>query len=710
MIRINLNTSVLAGSILLALGHGAAHADTRVLEEIVVTAQKRTQSAIDVPIAISMVSAKELQKSNITSSRDLGMVVSGLSFTEQGGFVQPKIRGVGTSIVGAGADSNIGIYVDGVYLPSQSAALFELNDIESVQVLKGPQGSLYGRNATGGAIVITTAAPSFETKGSVGISYARYNEIRSTAYITGGLSERVAGSLSVVNSENSGYTDNVALGTDTSERDVLSVRGKLLFQATEDLSFLLTGHYVDQEDNAAMAVSPLNNVSAAGPNTNGAIFGRSDHSKVSMDHAFYSDVEGGGVNLNINYDMGWANLTSVSSYSNLNQPFASDVDGTEIPIFDADSTFDQETVIQEIYITRDTNEKLSWIAGATYYSDESETLGSLFLGGAPYRQLTGLVETTAYAFYAEFDYKLTDRLSLTMGGRFSKENKDAVGTVIGLPFNIVDSDEDWEAFTPRLSLHYTLNENSTAYFTYSEGFKSGLYNMVGLDPVPVDPEEIESYEVGYKMETDRVRFSASAYLYDYQDIQVNAIDNSGTGAGISKVLNAASAEVYGLDMDLAVQLSDGWSVKSGITFTHAEYDDFPDALVYTPNPGNIGNSSGFADVSGNSLERTPDLTAFATINYSTELESGALDLTLNTSYNDGYYWDPANAPRLEQDAFALVNASATWRSPSEKYQVTLFGTNLTDEEYYLFARTSDFGDTASYSKPRSVGIGLDINF
>ncbi|MFA7554621.1 MAG: TonB-dependent receptor [Spongiibacteraceae bacterium] len=704
-------SSIIVGSLSMTIANVcmAVSADNiKPLEEIVVTAQKKIEAITDVAATMSLVSSDELAQAHVTNSRDLGVVVSGLSFTEQGGFVQPKIRGIGTSIVGAGADSNVAVYVDGVYISSQSAALFELNSISNIQVLKGPQGSIYGRNATGGAIVITTSNPSFEFEGKAGVSYARYEDVRATAYLSGPLSDKIAANISVVSRNDSGYTTNEYDGDETSKASVMSLRGKLLYNAADNLIVTLSGHYVDQEDNKALSYGPLGG-NTPFATTEAAAQSQSGHSKISLNEKPFSDVEGGGGNLKIDYETSWGSIVSITSYSDLSQPFGTDVDATEIPALGIVTSFDQTTYMQELQLLGDYNDSLSWIVGATYYYDESETFGRLFAGAAELPPLLGYVETTAAAVYGEVTYNFWEDWTVIVGGRFSTEEKDAFGTAgVGNP-GVVDDSETWDAFTPRLSVRYDINYESSVYASYTEGFKSGLYNLVGLDPEPVEPETINAYEVGYKLETGRVRLTTSAFLYDYQDIQVNAIDNSNSGAGISRVFNAASAEVYGLDFDLMVQVSNSTVVKTGLTYTHAEYEDFPNALVFEPVPGG-GNASTFTDVSGNKLERVPEYTAFVAINYTREVLSGDMDVALTASYNDGYFWDAANASRLEQEAFTIVNADISWMPASESYKLSIFGTNLTDEDYYLFTRTSQFGDSASYAKPRSLGVGVEVSF
>lgn len=680
------------------------------LEEVVVTAQRRVEMVTDVPIAMTVVSGEDLARAGIDSSRELGLVVPGLHLTEQGSFAQPKIRGVGTSIVGPGADGNVAIYVDGVYQPSQSAALFDFVDVASIEVLKGPQGSLYGRNATGGAIVVSTAPPSFNVEGSLGVTYARFDESRISAYVTGPLTETVAASIAFMRRSDEGYTKNVVSGKQTSRVSTTSVRGKVLWEPTDDLSATLSARFIDQEDNVALSYAPINGINIAGDTVASAL-GQSDTSKISLDFDPVAEVEGGGLTLNLDYETAWGGtLTSITSYSSLNQPFGTDVDGTEVPILGISSTFDQETWIQELIYATDLADWATLTTGATYYYDESSTVGDQYVGGMARPQLIGSVDTTAYAVYGEVTVNATDRIALIFGGRYSEEKKEALGRVGAGTAPVVDDSETWYAFTPRASVRYDINQDSSVYFTYSEGFKSGIYNITGMDSTPVEPEEIKSYEIGYKLNAGRVQLSTSVFYYDYTDIQVYAIDNSSVGAGVSRISNAASAKIQGVDGEFTARLTEEWLLKGGFAYTDTEYEDYVNALVYTPAPGNRGNIGVFRDVSGNELERTPKFTSFATLAYSAPIATGTVGAAITASYNSGYYWDAGNYDRLEQDAFTVVNAEVSWTSPSDKYTVTLFGTNLLDEEYYAFVRTSQFGDTASYSRPWSAGVSLDMTF
>lgn len=671
-----------------------------IVEEVVVTAQRRTERLEDVPIAISAASDADLTRAGITSSRDLRFLVPGLNFYQQGSFSQPTIRGVGTSIVGPGADANVAIYLDGVYQPSQNTALFEFNNIEQIQVLKGPQGTLYGRNATGGAIVVTTKAPSFEPSGSLEAGYARFDELTAKAYVTGGLTERLAGSLSVLSRSDDGYSENLVTGHETSEASVFSAQGKLLFDVNDQFSMTLSGFYLEHEDNTAFSYKPTgSNFLLAG--TQAATV--SDTSKIALSDTPLAEADGHGGSLSITYDMNGATFTSVSGYADYDVPFATDVDATELPIVGVSSPQTQETYTQEFTFAGATSGRWDWLVGASYFKDETKSEGQVTQFGVSGPLLEPQVTTEAYAAYAELTFDIDEDLHLTVGGRYSDEEKDFVGDIGGA--RLVDTSESWDAFSARLSLRYDLSERARMYASISEGFKSGVFNATSFDPNPVDPEEIISYEIGYKYRSDVLSLSTSVFYYDYEDIQVSAIDNS-SGFFVS-VQNAATAEIYGLDVDFAIDLSDKFSINAGAAYVHSEYEDFPNANIFLPAP-TAGNIQLSGDVSGNEMIQSPEFSAFTTLNYFSAIRAGFIAASLTASYTGEYFFDAAN--RQAQDDFVMLNARVSWLSPDERFTVSLFGKNLGDEEYIVFLRQSAFGEAASYSRPRTYGVSFEVRF
>lgn len=682
-------------------------AQPRVLDQVIVRAQRRDERLVDVPISVSVSTGEQLKQSGISSSADLKLVTPALNLTQQGSFVQPTIRGVGTSVVGPGADGNVALYVDGVYQATQAASLFELNAIDSIEVLKGPQGSLFGRNATGGAIVVTTAAPEFEFSGNVTAGYGSFNDRKLSAYITGPITDKIAGNLAVLYHEDDGYVKNVATGSDLAKNNAYMARGKILVNATENLDLTLTGSYVKHENNAAFAYIPAPENFLFQSSDAYALGLAGSRDDASMDFNPYTQLEGGSFSLNAVYDADWATITSITSYTQQQQPFYTDTDGTELAVQEVHSPQDQDTFVQELTFASKSDGNISWIFGGMYYDDESESYGTVYVNGAIAAVLVPNVKTEASAVYGEVTYSPTDRLHLLLGGRYNMEEKTFVGRVGGRNGPIVASDdESWDSFTPRASIRYDLTDQSSTYFTYSEGFKSGLYNATSLDPAPVDPEEIKSYELGYKYDGSGFLFSGAAYYYDYTGIQVNAIDQS--RGGFVTVTNAGNAEIYGADFDLSFPITEELSARTGASYIHGEYNDFPGAIIYLPQPNGMGYAQANADVSGNRIMKTPEYTAFGTLLYSRPIaETGEIQGALTVSYNDGWFWDPSNTS--QQDGYTQVNARVTW-SPNDRLSLSAYGQNISDEQVEIFRRTSAFGDLASYNRPAAYGVELELKF
>ncbi|MDB5430873.1 MAG: putative TonB-dependent receptor [Caulobacter sp.] len=702
-----------------------------VVAEVVVTAQRRSERLVDVPASVSVVTSTELKNSGVSDSRDLRLLTPGLNITSQGTYVQPTIRGVGTTVTGTGADPNVAIYVDGVYISSQGSGLFDFNNVDQIEVLKGPQGSLYGRNATGGAIVVTTKVPSLtKTSASIDASYGSFDEVGLSVYGNLPLGDMFAVNVAAYSRKNDGYTRNLALGgKHSSITDSQGIRARLLFQPTDDFRAILTGAYIKQSDNAAYSYRPLNgntpqqgSVAAHIPND--------DYEHISLNNDPYNRLDYRAVTLNLDWDHSWGKLTSISSWAKTKYPFGTDLDGTEVPVqtFYADPQT-QETETQELIYTSPVMGRVSWLGGLYYYHDESITQARVAVGGAflPFPSLRPYVhvDATAYAAYAEVKFDLTDSLHLTVGGRYSSEKKHATNNDGGPNGAIMlDASHTWSAFTPRVALRYDVTEKSSAYASYSEGFKSGLFDGGATGActtaaprpnpacpsagVPVQPEKVKAYEIGYKYNVGATVFSTSVFYSQYENIQINALNTLNQQV----LYNAAAGEIYGLDADFSARLNDNFSIHVGGAYTHGRYTSFLQGQNWVPifTPGGLpnGNTQVVKDDSGNKLIRTPEFAGFASLTFQHDVPVGHIESTVTASYSGSYFWHVDN--RLKQPAFTIVNANLTWYSPSDAWKVSVFGANLTDEHTELYVREAAVGDFASFAKPRTFGVALGYKF
>jgi iron complex outermembrane receptor protein len=679
-------------------------------EEIVVTAQRREEKLKDVPIAITAISKKQLEESGVSGSLQLSTITPGLNFVVQGAYAQPTIRGIGTTVTGAGADANVSIYVDGVYQPSQVANAFDFNNVERIEVLKGPQGTLFGRNATGGAISVTTLKPSFENYGQLSLGYGSFNERRAKGYGTVALGEKVAADLAFTYKEDDGYVDNInpLVNGKTAKAKSFGIRSKLLIDFTEDFNVILAGGYGENHDNSLYITRPLNRNNVA-LRTVPTLVIPSDIRVVNVDTDAKNDAKTWFVNLTASYSLGSGELTSLTAYQDTNITLLVDSDVTSIASSSNLTTLPQQTFSQEFSYASGFSGPFNFTAGVYYYDDDAlrRTINSRGVGGAVTQDFTVEVKTQAAAIYGEIYYDVTDALRLIAGARYSTETKKADGTYrVGGTIEL-HTEETWNAFTPRLSLVYKIDESSNIYATYSRGFKSGSYNTTTLaQPTPVSPEFVNAYEVGYKISRPGFTLNTSAFYYDYTDIQVGVQTNVG-GVSQGVLQNAAAATIYGIDADVTARLSENWRLRFGAAYTHGVYDEYFNALLTTPRVGG-GNTQTPGDASGKDMIRSPELMVNGTLTYTTDLAGGSLEASATVSYNGGFYWDPGN--RVKQDAYTLINANMSWTDPSNSFKAEVWGSNLTDEEYYYYVTVSSTGDSASYQRPRTFGVMLTAYF
>ncbi len=683
------------------------------VDEVVVTAQRREERLTDVPIAITALSEAKLESAGIVNTTDLGLITPGLFVAQTGQNVQPTIRGIGTPITAVGSDANVAVYVDGVYQPAQTANSFSLPDVEQIEVLKGPQGTLFGRNATGGAIIIRTKEPRFDFQGAFKASYGSFEETRLRGWVTGPITENLAASLSVVSVHDAGYSKNVALGDRASENDEESIRLKLLYRASDELKFILEGNYSYRKNNIAQSVKPLNR-NVVSLQTVPDLYIPSDPLEISLNDRPYASLLSKGASFTAVYAPDYGTFTAISNYSTVEPHQLFDTDYTSLASSLQDFTTPVETFTQEVNFASNLDGPLNFVTGLFYFNNTSTlTRWSYRGGGGPLTAfLRADVDTQAYAAYAEVYYEITERLKLIGGVRYSVEDKSIMATgVLGGPDTMVESDS-WKSWTPRFSALYELTDNANIYATYSKGFKAGAYNPSFTAGLPVqrdaiDPEEVSAYEVGYKYSGGGLRFNSSAFYYKYDDIQVQILTSIG-GVNTTVIQNAAAAEIYGADFDLSSRLGENWTIDLGLAYTHGEYGSFPGAVLTTPRVGG-GNTQALGDASGKKIVRNAEWMANLGATYHKPIGDDALEVSFSASYNSGFYFDPGN--RVKQDPFTIVNATASWIfGDDDQYRFSVWGNNLLDELYGVYAAQSTTGDNIAYSRPRTAGIAFSVEF
>lgn len=698
--RARLPLATLIGA-LAALGQ-PVWAEQLALEEIVVTAQKRQQTLEEVPISIAAFSGERLAEAGLNTVNDLPTAVPGMRIDQQGNFSQPTVRGVGSSTAGAGFTSNVATYVDGFYVPSQLGTDMQLLNLASVQVLKGPQGTLFGRNATGGAILLETQDPTFEPRLEAKLAAGNYGKTSTNLYASTGLTDTLAVDIAAMYESGDGYMDDLVNGDDEiAAYDRQSYRISGLLEASDSLQIELALSHADTDDplyntkgaweghTLARLLDPANLIVADGHlevSNTAPIAGlaKSDGAYLTIEKTFANDI-----------------LLKSFTMARRERNFSSlDLDSSNIPVFGVEYTTKNKALTQEFNLSGETG-RLEWILGA-FWMDYREDFYHLAATEFPFVIYDNIGnDMVSSAVFADGTYQVTDDFFLTLGLRYSQEQADAFYKGQYL-LGDAEWDGDWSSTTPRVVGRYQLNDDSSVYVSYSQGFKAGLLNPSGFSPVPVDQEEIDAWEIGYKANWGSVRLDAAAFYYDYQDMQVSSYN--GTQA---LVVNAASSTIKGAEFQLTTLLGEGLEVNLGAAWTDANYEEFPGSQPRDLDPTSPTYMQILAgNAAGNPMIRSPELSATFGVTYERPLPVGALRLNGNYYYTDEFYFDPNQ--QFLQEAYGLLSLRATWIAPGEQYTVALFGNNLTDEEYLNQVLPGDQTIGQGYGEPLTWGVEFGV--
>lgn len=695
------------------------------LADIVVTAQRRAESLQNVPISVTAVTAEKLEAAGITSTQDLPNIAPGLIMTSVRNTVTPYLRGIGTQAGTAGTEGAIAVYIDGVYLPNAISSAFSLNNVQRIEVLKGPQGTLFGRNATGGLIHVLTRDPAYVPELRATLGYGNYDTKMASFYVTGGLTENVAADFAFYGShQGEGWGENLILGGDVNFRREALGRSKIKAELGERTTVILAGDYARWRSDIGNVFQPLpGTVSVGRVATLGTIY------DLNSPHQFPSrDSEQYGGSLVIRYELtDNVELQSTSAYRKTNAFSATNTDGT--PAVLNDSRFHEvgDNFQQEILLNGKTG-SLTWTAGGFYFESSA--------GFQPFQFSTRVpsplnadrnTETTtkSYSAFAQGTYEVAPSTNLTLGARYTYDKKAAFGQFIATAGNtapagtvIVDIDSlprsqtrrHWDAITWRVALDHKLQENMLVYASMNRGFKSGAFNAADTRQPALDPERLDAYEIGFKSDLlDRtLRFNAAAFYYDYKNIQLQTI----TGTG-SQSFNAPSGRVKGLDVETtwAPRMSEGdLEISGALSLLDTKYLDFPGAPHTIPRAPAIGGRIATSiNAKGNEMIRAPNLSSSLTVDYSTPVSAGLeAGATVGWQHNGKFYWEVNND--VYQEAYDIINAQVSLGKSDGRWRTRLWSRNILNEKYFLFVNTNAFGATASAAAPRTYGIAVDLKF
>lgn len=731
---------------LLGLGEATAQvstpaaADDEGLYEVVVTARRLEERALDVGITMNVFDQVALETRRLNSVEDLAQLTPGFDVFEGNGTNNPTItlRGVGTTNPFLNNNPSIALYADEVYLPFSSYLSLPFFDIERIEVLKGPQVALYGRNATAGAVNVISARPTETLSGYADLTYGSYNFFEARAAISGPLSENVQARLAVIRQDGGGYMDRpgtigstagfsrnpaipgvpeVAAVDDYGDKDLYAVRATLAWQPTESVDVSLTGHY-GKDDSELVGSTNING------DRIGLFTPPTDEPHVDYDNvAPITDTEQYGGAVRIDVELGNSTLTSITGYDRIARTYAI---GDFVPTRIAEASFDESTrsVSQEVRLSSRSDESFRWMLGASYNEDKIDYDRVL----TSYDFLLGALGTTfdeedrAWAVYADGEWQVAQNWFAGVGLRYTDEDREFDGgsfdidpfglslITVGFP-GLAPSGElfgsptyDETDLSGGASLKWKPHEDLLVYGSINRGFKSGGFDGSGVTiPSAFEPygaETVWAYEIGLKSAVaESVDFSASAFFYDYSDKQVLALMDVGGGVVEAVIQNAAEAEVKGVEAELR------WTPVRGLTFSlNGTLLDSEITKFESADPAEI------AAREGNELPGTPETQFTAAIDYSQPVGSLVLDASLWANYVDQAYRDIENTEALRSDDRTLVNARFTLSDPSAGWSAYVFAENLFDEEYVTSVR-SLVGMLGNYwGPPRTYGIGLRYDF
>ena len=689
--------------------------------DIIVTAQRRPELSQHVPISLTAKTGEQLEQAQATEMSSLGKIVPSLNMTRTGAFTQPYIRGIGKRST-LGVENSVATYVDGVYLASSISALVDLHGVERVEILNGPQGTLFGRNATGGVIQIATRDPSPELSGEAELHVGTYQYARGDLYLTGG-NERLAANLDMSLSHNGGYGTNIFSGK-KSQGEIdhsLVGRSKLVWRPTQMLNITLAGDYQDiDQDFSYRTVAGFPGIGH--PRVQDFRDGDQDRSNR---HRFRY----GGGSARLDADLGGATLMSLSALRALNGRSDVDSDRGPLPLLSASPEVEQEQFSQEFQLQSHQASRLKWVGGLYFIRiDERYDPTNFIYGGSYSARLGGRLSQTlfsrgtasSYAAYAQGTLPIGQSTRLTLGARYTIEqrtvrangeqtydNAPFIRPIPGLPLLTDEpfrSSSTFRKLTWRGSLDRDFSAGTMGYLSVSRGFQSGGWNLQTPQNAPFGPETLDDLEAGLKFTDHSGRLSAdlNAFYYDYSDIQVSAITPIG-----ASTTNAASAEAYGLELQLAAQLGDETDLSAGVQWLVTRYRAFPNALCTNFDPDAVDPLLPFScDATGNRFPYAPKLKFNIGADRDIPLgKSGALTLSANLAYNSGYFAEADNVVR--QNAFATLDLSAEWRPIRTGLSVRLWVSNLNDARYFAsLATMPTVGVFQSPAAPRRFGASI----
>lgn len=671
------------------------------LSEIVVTATKRTENLQNVPISVTALDSQRISATGVSNTIDLNAAVPGMNAIAAVGFFQPFIRGVGSVTNGAGVETPVAIYMDGVYIAAAPAAMFSFGDVERIEVLKGPQGTLFGRNATGGLIQVITRDPTNDPELKLELGYGNYDTISAGGYAAGPIVDGVKAGLAVqYRSMGNGAGHNFTTGEDSYRLHYdFSARGKLVFDLGSRTTVKLAGDYYHKLDDFS-AFRLATDIALAPPLTLADVPRRVWDSWAGDPNN--SELEAWGGSIRVDHDFGMAKLMSLTAYRKTKLHYQTDSDTRSTKRSFFDSYLSDRTFTQELQLQSQDSSALKWVVGAYYFNDKSQLDPQYFYF------LGNLLSTNrnhypseSIAGYGEGTGEILPDTYLTLGARYTHETRKR-----RTPNNPLIQDKlSDNKITWRATLDHRFSPGLMIYATVSTGYKSGGFSGSSITSPSYQPETITAYEVGFKSEfaDRRIRLNAAAFYYDYSDLQVKRQVPGGI-----ILYNGAKARLKGFDGELTAIVSSNFDLVIGASYLDGSFVDFANGIGYAPVAGGGVTQVSNVDFSGNPTPSSPRFTGSVVADLHLPVSFGEFGFSANYYYNDGYYLGPEKL--FFQKPYHMVNLTARLSTPDKKYGIRFWVRNLLNQEILSQKFASPPNVLEAYQPPRTFGATLSANF
>jgi iron complex outermembrane receptor protein len=744
-----------AAAMLLGAGQAFAAGENQTeVETLVVTAQKRSENIQNVPISIQAFTSKDIQTLGIKSSIDLGAVTPNVDIALVAGpGNQPiiTIRGIGLNDYDTNNAGPNGVYVDEVYLSAPSSQSFQTFDLDRIEVLKGPQGTLYGRNTSGGAINFITNKPTDQFTGKFHAEYGSFNTFNFEGAVGGPIAPGLDGRVAFVKNNSSGFFHNDLTGKSENGTNNYAARVELQAKPTSDLTLLFNIHggQVNNRVTEYRHIGDLDPVTFEQCSVADSYAGKcidlfgygtpAGFYEGSFNRQEHLKVNNLGASVRADWALGSITLTSISAYEHNDKFHPEDSDASPNRLLEINFGVRSNTFTQELRAAQ-TTEKFDWVVGAYYLHEDLKQDQPIFilLDGDKFFGGPGSADgiafqafdrsdqlTNAYAVFGQGSYALTDQLKLTLGGRYTKEERgfqydgavqfqsggmDHFGPLT--PTADTHRSLSDSAFSWRVALDYRFAQGVLAYASVSTGFKSGGFNgsflsgapdEIALQLTPIRPERVTSYEVGVKstLFDNRLLFDAATFYNDYRDMQVFTLVTSGLGVPVNVLTNAPKAHTDGIEAQVVAKPFQGLTASVQVGILDTKLDKF----VSHVDPAQ-------PDFSGKELPNSPHFSLAGLIDYKVPVGQGALDFQLSATYKSHQFFDTANDPYITQSGYWLENARIVYTAPGSHWEVAGYVRNLSDRKYLLDAFDLSFVGFIQgiVGTPRTFGAEVNYRY